>query len=327
MYSFKYHLLTICAVFLALAVGLLLGSAIGGSGLLSATTSDLVDSLSSRFTNLDTENTELSKENSAYESISTILVDYWDNDRLEDCDVMIMAGSSSEQNAMAQEIADYVSDAGGQYVIAQVNLDSMGLEDEELLASVQELLPAVDGQNYLDTLADALVLEWTAGVQEASTFDGGRLSTDSALSDEDQEAYPLTCFFIEEGILALSNSSNVPDTINCFVDTLLVDVSQEEDDGDENTEDSSESEQEISYEADPMGIRIASAFHSTGAPTVLTQDSDNDSNLMDEASSRGLAGVDSYSQVIGRYSIIYLLSTGQTGVYGMSRDQSHWYPS
>lgn len=315
MYSFKYHLLTICAVFLALAVGLLLGSAIGGSGLLSTTTSDLVESLSERFTDLDSRNSELSQEIEIYESLSSMFVDYWDDDRLSGSDVLIISGSDSEQTSMAQDISDYVESAGGRSAIVQVSSQAFGLEDEDILAAVQEVLPEVEGQDYQDVLAEALVAEWTSSEESEEAFDGGRISSNSAPTDEDREAYPVTCALIDSGIITFTGTSTIPGTINCMVNTLLYQPESSDDDS-----------QQSSPTSDPVAGRIASAMYSTGASVVFTQYEDASEPLMDDASSRGLAGVQSYEGSMGRYSIVSLLSTGQTGNYGSSNDSSHWYP-
>ncbi len=315
MYSFKYHLVTICAVFLALAVGLLLGAAIGGSGLLSTTTSELVDSLSERFSYLDSENSALSMENSVYSSLTDVLIDEWDDGMLEERDILVLSGSSSEQTAMAQEISDYVTAAGGRCAVVQVNADSFGLEDESVLEVLQQVLPEVEGREYSTVVVEALVEEWTRGAQEADVFDGGRIASDSSPSDADRESYPVTCALVDSGAVAIGGTSSIPDSIDCVVDTLLVDSGSVDDSGD------------AVYMVDPVGLELATQMHAAGVVAVLTQYSDHSQPLMDAASSMDLAGVSSYSGNIARYSIVYLLATGQSGVYGTDSDSSHWYPT
>ncbi len=318
MYSFKYHLLTICGVFLALAIGLLLGAAIGGSGLLNTTTTELVEALSQRFTNLDTQNTELSLENEQYSALSASFVDQWDDEQLTGQDVLIISGSDSSQLDIAQEIANNIIAAGGRAVQLQVNMESFGLNDEQVLASLQEVLPEVDGRDYADVICDALFSEWTSNIQEGSTFDGGRVSS-SQISAEDIDAYPVTSTLVQAGVLTFVNSSSIPDSINSIVDVMVyASVSDEEDQSEDDA---------VTYLADPIGVQIAQLFSDMGYPALLTQTEDASSSLMEEASSRGLAGLSSCEGTMGRYSLISLLSSGEKEVYGPDRDSDFWFPA
>ena len=225
MYSFKYHLVTICAVFLALAGGLLLGAAIGGSGLLSTTTSDLVDSLFDKYSDLSSQNDELDLTAKQYESLSASFIDKWDDGKLANMDVMILTGTSSEDSNASREVAGYVSDAGGRYTIVHVDTEAYGTSNSTILAALRTVLPTVEGEEYTSTLAQALSKEWTSRVQKDAVFDGATLSSSSDISDADKSAYPVTTCLIQNGIISIENSSHIPDTISGCIN-MHVNVSQ-----------------------------------------------------------------------------------------------------
>ena len=322
MFSFKYHLLTICAVFLALAVGLLLGAAIGGSGLLSTTTSDLVESLSKDFTDLNKRNDELTLEVSEYSALSGTFIDQWQPGKLAGRDVMIVAGSSNEQRSAAQEVAKYVAAAGGRYAILQVNTVALGTGDEAISAALRNLVPDVAGRDYADVLADALAAEWTRGQHVDAVFDGGQMSSARDLTDEDRATYPVTSYLLTYGMVTIINSSSIPDTVNGCVDVLVYPSETTVPEGAEGTDAAAETV----YTVDPMGVRIGSAFAAMGAPVVFTQDKSASAPLMDEASSRNVAGVGSYAGNMGRYSLIRLLVAPSQGIYGPEQNAAYWYP-
>ncbi len=366
MYSFKYHLVTICAVFLALAVGLLLGAAIGGSGFLNSTTSDLVDSLSSRFSTLSNQNQELDQKYQQYSSLSGSFVNQWQQGKLAGKDVMVVAGATSDQDNISREIAGYVQNAGGNCVVVRVNKESFGTTDQATLQQIQAVLPNASG-SYEDSLAQALANEWTRGQKTINVFSGDTLTSSSTLSVSDQTYYPITCTLISSGVITLDGVSSVPDSIDGYVNiymdekpqaasTSSADASSGSDgsaaaaesegsgavgsagtsaagdgsgsgtsDGSENSADSTQSSS-TTYSIDYVGASIGSAMHVKKIPVVFTQDITVSAKLMDEASSRGVAGVSSYEGSMGRYSIIALLLSGSDGVYGPDRDQSFWYP-
>lgn len=414
MYSFKYHLVTICAVFLSLAIGLLLGAAIGGSGTLSTTTSDLVDSLFARYSNLSSENSAYELESSQYQSLSGEFVESWDDDRLEDRSILIVTGTTSSESNISDEISGYVSDAGADYVIVRVNEESFGTANASILEGLQQVLPSDGDEDYGDVLAAALVDEWTSreredqaeddesddgdggrgsdssddadgadgdddvddgigsssggsgsddddaddddaspgdsgskdgnassGSEEASIYDGGSVTADGGLTEEDAAAYPVTAYLIENEVIEIENASAIPDDIDGYVDIYVSQVSGEsegsvdgsEDESDDSGDDSSDggdgsgSEDESEYEADTVAADIGSAFSDVGVNVVFTQSASVSDDLMDQASTRGVAGVSSYSGYLGRYSIVSLLESGESGVYGPDRDTAFWYPA
>lgn len=423
MYSFKYHLATICAVFLALAIGLLLGAAIAGSGTLNTTTSDLVDSLFERYSSLSTENSEYELESNQYQSLTGEFVESWDDGKLEDRNIMIVTGTSSSESNISDEVAEYVSDAGADYVIVRVSEEAFGTADSEVLASLQEVLPAAGNGDYGETLAQALVAEWTSEAraqeaadqadgesddggsdadgddaadsdsssssdgesasdsstgssdssgsgskgssnssgsgsatssdeEEVSVYDGGAVTSMGQISEDDLAAYPVTSCLIENEIIEIENASAIPDDIDGYVDIYVHEQAASSEsteqggddasdgsgsaDGDSDSSDAAadsddaDSEDEDGdgtvYYADTIAAQLGNAFDGAEVPVVFTQSSSASSDLMDEASTRGVAGVSSYSGYMGRYSIVTLLASGESGVYGPDRDSSFWYP-
>jgi len=340
MYSFKYHLVSLCAVFLALAVGMLLGAAVGGSELLSNTTTDMVESLTEKFAGMTEENEQLELSGRQNASLAGAYVDQWQQDRLKDRSVLIISGATAEQDNASQEVAGYVQGAGGRCVTMKVIKPSFGIDDEETMAELAKVLPEVPGRDYRDVLAEALAAEWTAGVQEEGSpvFDGGRISTGGEVSEADRRLHPVTTALVDVGAISIAGSSSVPDSITGCINVAIEEEQPAAASADETVDDGAEVQDgegdgdeavsaEPRYLADSACARMGSALDAKGVAVVFTQEADCSGSLMDEASARDVAGVSSCAGVIGRYSVIQLLATGASGVYGPDRDAAFWYPA
>ncbi|MDR3316284.1 MAG: copper transporter [Coriobacteriales bacterium] len=157
MYNFRYHLVTICSIFLALVLGLLIGVAIGGSELARGASEDLVDSLMTQFDDLRDENSRLSKELEAQTPFSQTLVEGWKADRLEGRVIVVLC----REDESSKEIGRFISESGGIPVYVTVTGPHFGLANEAISSEIASVVPAVEGESYDLTLVRALVDEWS----------------------------------------------------------------------------------------------------------------------------------------------------------------------
>ena len=74
MYNLRYHIASLVAVFLALAIGLILGTVVGERGTLDKQQTTLVTSLQKDFTLLRTENADLKRERDRDHAFATDVV-------------------------------------------------------------------------------------------------------------------------------------------------------------------------------------------------------------------------------------------------------------
>jgi hypothetical protein len=192
MYNFRYHLITICSIFIALAVGLLLGAAITGSDLVRDTSNDMLDSLLTRFDETEGRNAELAAALEAEQGFNVTLFDGWKAGRLTGRTVVILTDTATTGGGLTTSVSETVSGAGANPVRVTVLKSGLGLGDEATLGELQTVLPAVEGSDYAGTVADALVAEWTtsftslAALQAANT--AAAANNDGTVAEADAEA-------------------------------------------------------------------------------------------------------------------------------------------
>jgi hypothetical protein len=197
MYNFRYHLVTIVSIFAALALGLLLGVAITGSELVKDASSNLAESLTKQFDELNSTNDALSKQLQTEELLTDELFSAWSAERLTGRTIAILTKTPEADDALAAELSALIRQSGGIPVVVHIDPSrGFALEDEKMAAEFKQLVPEVEGEDYEVTLARALVDEWSFTVRES---DGSLLS---ALETH----YPLTILLVEEKLISVSVS-------------------------------------------------------------------------------------------------------------------------
>ncbi|MDR2106434.1 MAG: copper transporter [Coriobacteriales bacterium] len=200
MYNFRYHLVTIVAIFAALALGLLLGVAITGSDLVRDASSNLAESLVEQFDELNETNEALGDQLETEQLLSAELLRGWQADRLTGRTVVILTRSPATNDPVTTELVTLITRSGG--VAATVRIDpsqgllSSGEQATEQLKELKTLLPEHEGEPYETTLARALAHEWS------STAQGGSFPTEESIGD----AYPLTTWLVKEKRIEVSVS-------------------------------------------------------------------------------------------------------------------------
>ncbi len=169
MYSFRYHLVTICAIFVALALGLLVGAAIASSSLVRSTSDDMVESMMSRYETLVDENARLGQELESNSALAADLTGYWSQERLDGRTVVLMLGNTLDDRSLQTDITDSINQAGGSVVNVTVLRPDFGLDDEALSTALEEIVAEVPGEPYTETLANRLEEEWSYSYTTSST--------------------------------------------------------------------------------------------------------------------------------------------------------------
>lgn len=162
MYNFRYHLITIVAIFAALALGLLLGVAITGSDLVKDASTNLAESLTQQFDELNATNDELTGQLDVERLLSTQLFAGWQSERLNGRTIVVLTQTDEAGSALEAELVALVEASGG--IPISIRIDSVsgfGLDDKDEAAALKELIPEVEGEGYEVTVANALTAEWT----------------------------------------------------------------------------------------------------------------------------------------------------------------------
>jgi len=118
MYNLRYHIASLVGVFLALALGLVLGGLVVGRGTLDRQQEGLVGGLRREFATLRTENADLTEQNEVLRAFATQMTDDWVTDRLVGRTVVVMGNSGREdgrraaQDAIASAVVDLAAPDG-----------------------------------------------------------------------------------------------------------------------------------------------------------------------------------------------------------------------
>lgn len=195
MYNFRYHLITIVAIFAALAIGLLLGVAITGSDLVKDASTNLAESLTKQFDELNAQNNDLSEELEVQRLLSSQVLGAWQSERLKGRTIVVLTQAGDAGTTLSNELALLIKEGGGVPIPIRVNATTgFGLNDEQELATLKALLPEVEGEAYEVTLARALAAEWSTLVP-----------TSAELTHAIFEArYPLTNELVKSDHLSIS---------------------------------------------------------------------------------------------------------------------------
>lgn len=183
MYNLRYHAASLVAVFLALALGLVLGGIVGQSGQLSKQRNALVQGLRSDFKRLSNQNASLQNQLALQQQLSNSLVDQTLQGRLATSTVLLI-GNTGQVNAV-NEAADAVKAAGGDPVVIRFAQPNFGLDNPAVVRAVRRVMgPAADG-DLQASVAASLAAEWstdtvrplTDALRGAGIIDGNEPAT------------------------------------------------------------------------------------------------------------------------------------------------------
>ncbi len=177
MIDIKYHIASIVAVFLALGLGVLIGSTIVGDDLLVDQQQKMIERLEEQFYGLKDREVELLADNDYkeqlignYENYSQALLPAVVSGRLEEYKVAVIVTGDSEIPA---GMINAISMAGAQVVSKTVLLSNMKLEDEETSSRIKEYYglsnsesKAAVRQHIADSVAQIIMNDGEAGTVE-----------------------------------------------------------------------------------------------------------------------------------------------------------------
>jgi hypothetical protein len=172
MYNLRYHVASLVAVFLSLAVGLLLGTVVAERGMITDQSSALVADLQARFNEIDEANEELRLGLARDRTFAEDAAEALTAGRLEGMHVAVLVGAGRSDGRSAVEEA--VAEAGGTTVMAPMSVPGLGLgtSEPEGLAGyfhARDIEMASPGEDLWDQVAIALVDEWRSGGEQPLT--------------------------------------------------------------------------------------------------------------------------------------------------------------
>ncbi len=167
MYNLRYHIASLVAVFLALALGLILGGLVVQRGTVDRQQGALVEGLRKEFKDLRTENDDLSASNELLSAHSAAMTEAWSADRLVGKTIVVLTGSGRNDGLGAAQ--DAIKSAGGAVVTVTMLKSDLGLDDEGL----RSLVASGDAKTteLVSSVAASLAAEWSAPAQQRPVTD------------------------------------------------------------------------------------------------------------------------------------------------------------
>ncbi len=342
MYNLRYHIITIVAIFLALALGLLMGAAIGGSEALRQTSSSLVENLRKDYSAAISERDKLKEELLRNDRLGSELFLAWSKDRLAKKSILVLTDSSS--TASLERVEDTLSRAGAQTIRLNFNVENFDSLNEADLSELKALLGRLSHKSTAD-LSPKQVLSLSSELLVGELESGALARIKSGLSLEDnkekqqaeeqqegtqqesaqqeatqqQEAEQVqtdTSQFEQHGEVAEAGQQLSGELLEYLLKHRLINLTASKD-----------ASAKISgvvclaLSADksshPWGLALSAAASQAKIPTVLTQLSSYDDKLLIDAQTRGFSGVAACETMVGEYGLLALLSGAEAGVYGI----------
>ncbi len=164
MYNLRYHVASLVAVFLALTVGLVLGTVVAERGTLDGQSSSLVADLQKQFAQIQRDNADLRSGLERDRSFADDMVPALTSGMLTGKTIAVLVNSGRGNGLNAAVSA--IEQAGGAPVVLTLDAPNVGLDE-----AIPEGLPALLGSSFADetavpaseafrdALADALSME------------------------------------------------------------------------------------------------------------------------------------------------------------------------
>lgn len=194
MYNLRYHIASLVAVFLALSVGLILGTVVAERGMITDQTSELVAQLQTRFDEISAQNAELEVGLARDRAFAESAVVPLTAGQLTGRNVAIIASTGRVDGVSA--VADAIASAGGSSFTVTLEQTALGLYETEPeglagLLQLQGVDIATPGPALEQQVADVLVSEWRTGADQPLTqllAGTGRMSLESSASTASVDA-------------------------------------------------------------------------------------------------------------------------------------------
>ncbi|HEB13027.1 MAG TPA: hypothetical protein ENI11_05080 [Actinobacteria bacterium] len=162
MFDMRYHIASLVAVFLALTIGLLLGSLIVDKGILASQQERIMKSIAADVDKIGEQNAELRLRLKELERFQSQVLPIAVKDRLTDKQVVV-ATFTDEQADLGRSIGNMISSAGATAFPLNIQVDKLDFSDTDLVASLGSEFDETEAQGgdferrFWDRLANEMV--------------------------------------------------------------------------------------------------------------------------------------------------------------------------
>jgi len=178
MYNLRYHIASLVGVFLALALGLVLGGLVVQRGTIDRQQGSLVEGLQEEFAGLRDDNAALTVDNERLSELSAALTDEWISDRLVGKNIVVLSGSGRTDGLQA--VIDSIQTAGGTPVTITFATPGLELDTDTIRSLFGGQVP--ESSEITQSIVASLAAEWAGPTTErpvtTALVDAGALSVD-----------------------------------------------------------------------------------------------------------------------------------------------------
>ncbi len=187
MYNLRYHIASLVAVFLALSVGLILGTVVAERGMITDQTSSLVADLQARFDQIQASNDVLQVGLERDRAFAEAAVIPLTAGQLSGRNVAVLV--SGDRVDVAKLVTETIAGAGGTSFTVVLQEPALGLDVEEPAGlggyfQLNNVEMAEPGEALEQQVAEALIAEWRLGAEQ-----------------------PLTALLVGEGLLGIESAA------------------------------------------------------------------------------------------------------------------------
>ncbi|MGE5576373.1 MAG: copper transporter [Syntrophothermus sp.] len=287
----RYHIASLVAVFLALGLGILIGSTMLGEGLLVAQQKQLIDRLEADFERIRTEKRDLQAQVSILEeqlkvddrfarTVLPVLV----KDRLYGKQIALVRTGDAADHRLLKELAGVLRDAGANVVSTTYfvqDLESLDEDRRQVLAQSLGFTGAVN--NFSNELAKGLAASIGRGV-----------------------ASPVMAYLRQHEIIQTSGQFQAPVDAVVLVGGGL-------------------DEKKQSWRS--LDLPLIENLQKMGVPVVGVETEKAKNSYIRPYKQKGLSTVDNIDMVPGQLALIYTLSAGKRGNFGVKDTARQLMPS
>jgi len=291
MYNLRYHIVSIVAVFLALALGLVLGGLIGDKAT-STSQAGLVSSITDQFRATREESARVSDENKRLNAFGADALTSMTKGSLTGKTILVIGAQGNASKYTTQ----LLQKAGATVLTADIKADAYQASNKGL-ASVKltsDLKTQFKADDDLTALAQGFAAEWSIPTTAAVDLQGA----------EGLAPHPVTDALQTDGIVKLSGGGADINQIDGVVDVALKGKDA----------------------PDAFGLTLAQAFKKQNVPAIVVQEDASTATLATAAVEQNLCATNLLMTPPGDWTVVAVLNGADQAPYGTLSGADQLYP-
>ena len=206
MFDMRYHIASLVAVFLALSLGILVGTSIVNKGVLVKQQQKLVESINESIKNVKQKNRVLSSQVDAYKDFENSVFTLWCNKKLKDKKIAVCVFDNDSDKQQEAKTVEWLKGAGATPVIVTITSKFFLLNKKDETALVSNLFPEVEQSRFSETVIAEMVKELAGQIPPRVI---NKLESADVLKIDDKKMVPFDGFVFIAGPDLKLNTNNI----------------------------------------------------------------------------------------------------------------------